>query len=69
MNEDILLAGIWHLRSSSGGTVPGRGQESNLAISVSDVSHLLEQWGLSQTEMLSVPMLPPSRPSARGKST
>lgn len=44
-------------------------QESNLAISVSDVSHLLEQWDLSQTEVLSVPMLSPPRSSAGGKST
>lgn len=46
-----------------------RVQESNLAISVSDVSHLLEQWDLLQTEVLSIPMLSPPRSSAGGKST
>jgi len=64
MNEDILLAGIWHLRSSG-----GRVQESSLAVLVSCVSHLLEQWGLLPAEGLSVPVLSPPRPAAGGKST
>lgn len=69
MNEDILLEGIWHLRSSGGSMVSGRVQESNLAILVSCVSHLLEQWGLLQIKVSSVLVLSSPRPGAGGRGT
>lgn len=68
MNEDVLLAGIWHLRSRIGSTMSGRVQEGNLASLVCPLTGL-EQQGLLQTEVLSVPVLSSPGPAARGKST
>lgn len=45
MNEDILLAGIWHLRSRIGSTMSGRVHEGNLASLVSPLSPLLRTTG------------------------
>lgn len=63
MNEDILLAGIWHLRNRIGSTMSERVQEGNLASLVSPVSHLLS------TTVMSVLVLSPPGPAAGGKST